>query len=279
MAAAGGRRALQEPHDRARGRDGQANVGLAPRALPAAAGATQRRRHAEPRVAARMAPSVPARSRRRSRCSSTSRACSSSAAPRSTRQRSPTPTSSCSPRSTWTSRATRSSPSGIRRGSRRCHGRHASAADGTPFAFVTYRAVAGLQLAALADVVSRLDASELEYWLFGGWAVDFYAGRTTRPHFDVDIAVWLDDLPQIDGVLRGSGWRHAPDPDEDGGTGYERDGVRLELTYLVRREDGRVVTPLRELEATWPEDAFGADAARAPRSSRAARGLRRARER
>jgi len=134
------------------------------------------------------------------------------------------------------------------------------AADETPFAFVTYRAVADLQLAALADAASRLESSELEYWLFGGWAVDFYAGRTTRPHFDVDIAVWLDDLPQIDRVLRSSGWRHAPDPEEDGGTGYERDRVRLELTYLARREDGRVVTPLREAEATWPEDAFAADA-------------------
>ena len=134
------------------------------------------------------------------------------------------------------------------------------AADGTAFAFVTYRALADLQLAAFADVASRLDSSELEYWLFGGWAVDFYAGRTTRPHFDVDIAVWLDDLPQIDRVLRSSGWRHAPDPEEDGGTGYERDRVRLELTYLARREDGRVVTPLREAEATWPEDAFAADA-------------------
>ena len=134
------------------------------------------------------------------------------------------------------------------------------AADGTAFAFVTHRAVAALQLAALADVASRLDSSEIEYWLFGGWAVDFYAGRTTRPHFDVDIAVWLDDLPPIDHVLRDSGWRHAPDPGEDGGTGYERDGVRLELTYLVRREDGRVVTPLREAAATWPEDAFAADA-------------------
>jgi dihydrofolate reductase len=132
-------------------------------------------------------------------------------------------------------------------------------ADGTPFAFVTYRAGAALQLAALADVSSRLASSELEYWLFGGWAVDFYAGRTTRPHFDVDLAVWFDDLPQIDRVLRASGWRHAPDPDEDGGTGYERDGVRLELTYLVRREDGRVVTPLRASEATWPVGAFGPD--------------------
>lgn len=133
-------------------------------------------------------------------------------------------------------------------------------ADGTRFAFVTHeRSAAARQLAALADVDRLLREERVEYWLFGGWAVDFYAGRATRPHFDVDIAVWLDDLPRLDAALRASGWRHAPDPEENGGTGYERSGVRLELTYLVRREDGSVVTPLRDSEATWPEGAFGED--------------------
>jgi hypothetical protein len=27
------------------------------------------------------------------------------------------------------------------------------------------------------------------YWLFGGWAVDFHAGRVTRDHADIDLAV------------------------------------------------------------------------------------------
>jgi dihydrofolate reductase len=134
------------------------------------------------------------------------------------------------------------------------------AADGTRFGFVTYRRTAAArQLAALADVGRLLEEAGIEHWLFGGWAVDFYAGRITRPHFDVDLAVWLDDVPRIGAALEGDGWRHAPDPDENGGTGYERGGVRLELTYLVRRDDGSVVTPLRDAEARWPEGAFGAD--------------------
>ncbi len=135
-----------------------------------------------------------------------------------------------------------------------------TAEDGTAFAFVTYRRPdAARQLEALAEVAARLDEADLAHWLFGGWAVDFYAGRITRPHFDVDLAVWLDDVPRIAAVLESSGWQHAPDPDEDGGTGYERDGVRLELTFLVRRRDGVVVIPLRDFEATWPEGAFATD--------------------
>ena len=133
------------------------------------------------------------------------------------------------------------------------------AADGTPFAFVTYRSVATSQLAALASVDALLERAGVAYWLFGGWAVDFYAGSITRSHSDVDIAVWLDALPRISALLEADGWRHAPVPDENGGTGYEREGVRLELTYLVRGEDGSVVTPLHDSEALWPEDAFATD--------------------
>jgi hypothetical protein len=114
------------------------------------------------------------------------------------------------------------------------------------------------QLAALADVARSLEAAGLDYWLFGGWAVDFYAGAVTRPHADLDLAVWLDDLPRIAELLEASGWRHAPEPDEDGGTGYERDGARLELTFLARDGD-LVFTPLRDGRAAWPDDTFGDD--------------------
>lgn len=104
----------------------------------------------------------------------------------------------------------------------------------------------------------QLEEARIEYWLFGGWAVDFYAGSVTRPHDDVDIAVWLADVPRIAELLEGDGWRHAPDEDEDGGTGYERDEVRLELTYLVREGDA-VFTPLRDGRGTWSEEALGTD--------------------
>ena len=115
------------------------------------------------------------------------------------------------------------------------------------------------QLAALGEVVSALGAAGVDHWLFGGWAVDFYAGRVTRPHDDVDLAVWLADVPRIAELLVAGGWRHAPEPDEDGGTGYERDGVRLELTFLERDLDETVFIPLREGRAAWPAGAFAED--------------------
>jgi hypothetical protein len=119
--------------------------------------------------------------------------------------------------------------------------------------------LAAKQLAALARVGDVFERAGIAYWLFGGWAVDFYAGSVTRAHDDFDIAVWLEDLPRIGEVLEADGWRHTPSADDDGGTGYERGAVRLELTYLVRDGDGSIFIPLRNGHASWSEDALAND--------------------
>lgn len=112
------------------------------------------------------------------------------------------------------------------------------------------------QLAALSRVHDLLAAEGIEYWLFGGWAVDFYAGEVTRQHGDVDIAVWLNDHERIAELLAADGWKHAPEEDEDGGTGYERGGVRLEVTFLVRGEDGQVSVPLSAGPGRWSDQSL-----------------------
>jgi mannose-6-phosphate isomerase-like protein (cupin superfamily) len=108
------------------------------------------------------------------------------------------------------------------------------------------------QLAAIARVDELFRSNGIEYRLFGGWAVDFHAGRVTRDHEDVDIAIWSADRARIAALLEADGWIHAPEPDEDGGTGYERDATRLELTYLEAAADGSVEIPLRGGSARWP---------------------------
>lgn len=120
-------------------------------------------------------------------------------------------------------------------------------------------ALASQQLSALARVSGLFEDEGIAYWLFGGWAVDFYAGSVTREQDDVDLAVWLKDVPRIMELLEGDGWRHAPLNDEDGGTGYERGSVRLELTYLIRHPDGGIFTPFRRGRGQWSEEALADD--------------------
>jgi len=117
------------------------------------------------------------------------------------------------------------------------------------------------QLSALAQVHDLFTGSGIDYWLFGGWAVDFHVGSITRSHDDIDVAVWLDDHDRIAGLLGAEGWRHAPEADEDGGTGYERDTVRLELTFLVPEDGGEVYVPLLAGRALWSDEPLSTDLA------------------
>lgn len=43
------------------------------------------------------------------------------------------------------------------------------------------------------------------WWIAGGWAIDLFLGRTTRPHQDVDVAVLRRDQSTLREHLRG--WR------------------------------------------------------------------------
>jgi lincosamide nucleotidyltransferase A/C/D/E len=115
------------------------------------------------------------------------------------------------------------------------------------------------QLAALAELDALLAEHGISYWLFGGWAVDFHAGRVTREHGDIDIAVWAVDHGRLTALLGSRTWIHRPELGEDGYTGYERGGVRLEVAYLASDERGHVYTPLQDGRAEWPDGAFGDD--------------------
>lgn len=113
------------------------------------------------------------------------------------------------------------------------------------------------QLAALAELDHLLTEHHVDYWLFGGWAVDFHVGRVTREHADIDMAVWLEDHARAAALLEGAAWQHRPEPGEDGYTSWERASVRLEVAFLARDEHGEVYTPLRTGRGAWPRASFG----------------------
>ena len=115
------------------------------------------------------------------------------------------------------------------------------------------------QLAWIAELNELLSRGGVMYWLFGGWAVDFHAGRVTRDHGDIDVAVWSTDRDRVAKLLLDRAWVHRPEPNEDGYTCYERNGVRLELAFLARDERGHIYTPLQDGRGEWPTDSFGED--------------------
>jgi hypothetical protein len=117
------------------------------------------------------------------------------------------------------------------------------------------------QIAAVGQIHSLLRHQGIDYWLFGGWAVDFHAGRVSRSHGDIDVAIWISDRDRVDRLLRGAGWRHTPQPGEDGYTQYVRDGAQLDLAFLARDPSGSIYTPASDEPGLWPDGTFGDDMA------------------
>lgn len=99
-------------------------------------------------------------------------------------------------------------------------------------------------LAALGTASSALDAADLEHWFFGGWAVDLWVGRLTRPHEDIDILVWRRDESRVDEALTNAGWMPRPSPEDLVGTNYAREGYELQLTFAETGADGSMVVPV-----------------------------------
>jgi hypothetical protein len=119
--------------------------------------------------------------------------------------------------------------------------------------------LAAEQLSALAQVDKLLEQAGFDYWLFGGWAVDFSVGAVTRRHDDIDLAVWLHEAEAIGSLLETEGWQHKPTAEDDGGTGYECGPVRLELTFLLD-DAGKVFIPLRNGRVLWSAEPLEDDA-------------------
>jgi hypothetical protein len=88
------------------------------------------------------------------------------------------------------------------------------------------------QLEAIAQLVDSLVDEGIDYWLFGGWAVDFHVGKVTRSHADIDVAIWLADADRLGSVLGRLDWRHTPSESEGGYTTYQRDDVKFEVASL-----------------------------------------------
>ncbi len=99
-------------------------------------------------------------------------------------------------------------------------------------------------LEALRSAASALDAANLEHWFLGGWAVDLWVGRLTRPHDDIDVLVWRHDETRVHDALRTAGWVHTPTPEDLVGTNYARDGYDLQVTFAVPGGEGGMVVPV-----------------------------------
>jgi hypothetical protein len=88
------------------------------------------------------------------------------------------------------------------------------------------------------------------WWIAGGWALDLFVGRESRPHKDLDVGIRRRELPQViadlpeweffaakDGALRRLGGRE-PEPRVNSLWGRPRGASRWVLELLLDDCDG-----------------------------------------
>jgi lincosamide nucleotidyltransferase A/C/D/E len=67
-------------------------------------------------------------------------------------------------------------------------------------------AILSARLAAMTgtdvlQILDRLDAAGVEWWIDGGWGVDALLGRETRSHDDLDFAVRAEDVERLQAIF------------------------------------------------------------------------------
>lgn len=116
-----------------------------------------------------------------------------------------------------------------------------------------------VQLKAIEKLHQHFEANHIDYWLFGGWAVDFHLGSVSRSHSDIDVAIWYKDVKRIVDVMKLYDWKMIEDENE-GVLVFKREPILAEFALLEVNSKGRVYTPTTDGQALWPENAFGDDA-------------------
>jgi hypothetical protein len=96
------------------------------------------------------------------------------------------------------------------------------------------------QLRLIADTVAMAERLGVEIWLRGGWAMDFFLGRVTRDHVDIDWDAWIDDAPVITAALHADGFQTISGPPPDQQLDVAKDGEEMSIGWLARGDGGKV---------------------------------------
>jgi hypothetical protein len=110
------------------------------------------------------------------------------------------------------------------------------------------------QLRLIAEIVAMSQRLSVQVWLRGGWSMDFFLGRVTRDHVDIDWDAWLDDARVISAALRDDGYLTIAGPPRDQQLDVAKDGLEMSFAWLARGKDGTVTVAGGQYAGeAWPD--------------------------
>jgi lincosamide nucleotidyltransferase A/C/D/E len=112
-----------------------------------------------------------------------------------------------------------------------------------------------VQLRLIGEISEILAAAHVQWWLFGGWAVDFHLGRVSREHGDIEFYIRAADAERVSRAFRDAGFAPQEIPYPDEAMEFREDGQLICAVLLVDTAEG-IVIPGRWTDWPWPRDAF-----------------------
>jgi hypothetical protein len=114
------------------------------------------------------------------------------------------------------------------------------------------------QLRLIAEVVDVAHRLGIPVWLRGGWAMDFYLGRVTREHRDIDWFVDVDAAELLVAALEACGFVMVPGVPTGVQLDLVKEGEDLSFALVGRDAGGRGVVPAGPYAGErWPVGMLG----------------------
>ncbi|WP_249266981.1 hypothetical protein [Paenibacillus sp. HGF7] len=95
------------------------------------------------------------------------------------------------------------------------------------------------QLIVLGEIKAIFYSIGEDFWLRGGWAIDFLLGKITRPHEDLDLVTWVQYRESLERALIESGFERMPVSDRQ--TDFRKSNVDIQFLYVTRSSEGNII--------------------------------------
>jgi hypothetical protein len=106
-----------------------------------------------------------------------------------------------------------------------------------------------MSIEALEEITSLFENKGIDYWLFGGYALDAAVGRITREHRDTDFIIKIDDAGKAKLLLEKNDY----DVDYVKDKLVARKGLRLVNLVMLEEFKGDYVIPALNIDAHVPK--------------------------
>jgi hypothetical protein len=98
-----------------------------------------------------------------------------------------------------------------------------------------------IQWQLLLDIHRLFTRSNIDFWLRGGWALDFLLGDMTRTHSDIDFVTWKKHATTVKQLLSGNGYTFQRDIGAQ--MDFTKSNQDISVVYIGINPAGQVYMP------------------------------------